>query len=336
MNSKQIIKNVISFSSPLRIGWDFHAAPGSDFAHVSAIRLYNEKYNGKYQWNRDAADLSVVGSFKGEVHRDIFGNIYGRLDDKTKGECLKGILQDDWSLLEDFDFPRYDNSFEEEARKNISLHSEKYTVSSIISPFSFVRDARRMDNLLMDAVLEEENLLELMVRVREQCIFQTIKVGITGCNAIVMYDDWGTQNALLMSPFHWRRFFKPTYKAICDTAHEYDMKVFLHSCGYIYEIIEDFIEIGIDALQLDQPELMGVDRLSSEFGGKIAFWCPVDIQKIMPTGNKELIEENARNMIKKLNSFGGGFIAKDYPQWDAIGVDEKWADWARKIFEKGI
>lgn len=338
MNSKQIIKNVISFekSSYCRIGWDFHAHPGSDLAYVSAIRLYNNKYNGKYQWNRDADDLSLVGGFNGEIRRDIYGNIYGRLDDKTKGECLKGVLQDDWSVLENFEFPEYDCLFEEEAKRNVALLSGKYTISSPISPFSFARDARRMENLLMDVLLEEENLRKLMARVREQCIFETRKIGEAGCDAIVIYDDWGTQNALLMSPLHWRKFFKPTYSAICDTAHEYGMDVLMHSCGYIYEIIGDFIEIGVDVLQLDQPELMGVDRLSESFGGKITFWCPVDIQKIMPTGNKKLIEENARNMIKKFGSFGGGFIAKDYPQWDAVGVDEKWADWARKIFEKGL
>jgi len=62
------------------------------------------------------------------------------------------------------------------------------------------------------------------------------------------------------------------------------------------------------------------------------FYCPVDIQKIMQTGDRKLIEEGAREMMKLLGTTKGGFIAKDYPQWDAINVEEEWAQWARDIF----
>ena len=103
------------------------------------------------------------------------------------------------------------------------------------------------------------------------------------------------------------------------------MAFFVHSCGYVYEIIEDFIDVGVDILQLDQPELMGVERLSREFGGRVTFWCPVDIQKIMVTGDRALIESNTEKMMDYFGHFKGGFIAKDYPQWEAVGVREEWA-----------
>jgi hypothetical protein len=38
------------------------------------------------------------------------------------------------------------------------------------------------------------------------------------------------------------------------------------------------IEIGVDVVQLDQPRLMGHQKLADEFGGKICFWNTVDIQ----------------------------------------------------------
>ncbi len=110
------------------------------------------------------------------------------------------------------------------------------------------------------------------------------------------------------------------------------MHMILHSCGFIYEIIGDLTGAGVDVLQLDQPALLGIERLSNEFGGKVSFYCPVDIQKAMQTQDKAIIQQEVRSMIKLLGAGGGGFIAKDYPQWDAIDVKEEWAQWARDVF----
>ncbi len=73
-------------------------------------------------------------------------------------------------------------------------------------------------------------------------------------------------------------------------------------------------------------------RLGREFGGRIAFFSPVDIQKVMQTGDKALIQAEARRMVELLGGFQGGFIAKDYPQWEAVDVKEEWAQWARDVF----
>jgi hypothetical protein len=51
----------------------------------------------------------------------------------------------------------------------------------------------------------------------------------------------------------------------------------------------------------------------------------VDIQKILPTGDRALIEGGARRMI---DLFEGGLICKNYPDLYGIGVTEEWDDWA--------
>jgi uroporphyrinogen decarboxylase len=84
--------------------------------------------------------------------------------------------------------------------------------------------------------------------------------------------------------------------------------------------------------QFDQPELMGVEKLSADFGGRTAFFCPVDIQRILAGGNKAPIQREAEKMIKCFGGYNGGFIAKDYPSLDDIGVKDEWAQWARDIF----
>jgi hypothetical protein len=88
----------------------------------------------------------------------------------------------------------------------------------------------------------------------------------------------------------------------------------------------------LDVLQFDQNGIYDLDDLARNFGGKIAFFCPVDIQSVMPKGNKDQIRSAARRMVEKLGQFNGGFLAKDYPTWKDVGVKPVWAAWMRDAF----
>lgn len=111
-----------------------------------------------------------------------------------------------------------------------------------------------------------------------------------------------------------------------------NMKVIMHSCGYIYDIMKDLVEAGVDVFQLDQLDIIGIKKLSYEFGGKVTFFSPVDVQNILPTGNKKIIQMFASDMINMLGSFNGGLIARDYGDYNSISVDDEWAGWAKEIF----
>jgi len=110
------------------------------------------------------------------------------------------------------------------------------------------------------------------------------------------------------------------------------MKFFMHSCGKVYADVPDLIDAGVDVFQFDQPELTGSEVWAREFGRKAVFYCPVDIQKIMATGDKALIEKTALTMTECFKKAGGSLIAKDYPSWGDINVKDEWAAWARKVF----
>jgi hypothetical protein len=125
-------------------------------------------------------------------------------------------------------------------------------------------------------------------------------------------DDWGVQDKLMISPQHWREIWKPRYRRVFAAAHEAGMLTLLHSCGYIVDIIDDLIEVGLDVIQLDQQENMGLDLLSRRFAGRIAFWCPVDIQTTMCHGSLDDIRRYCWTLAEKLGSVKGGFLPKWY------------------------
>ena len=112
----------------------------------------------------------------------------------------------------------------------------------------------------------------------------------------------------------------------------------MHSCGQIFEIIPHLIEVGIKVLQIDQPELLGIEKLGREFGGKVTFWSPCDVQKVLPSGDKKLIEDSVRRMVEHLSVNGGGLIAKSYgdrmEDLTSIGVKLEWSQFALECFVK--
>jgi uroporphyrinogen-III decarboxylase len=139
-----------------------------------------------------------------------------------------------------------------------------------------------------------------------------------GIDGVINCDDWGLQNSLMISPDAWREIWKPAYKRVYDAAHTAGMDTWLHSCGYIIDIIDDLIDVGLNALHMDQQQNMGLDNLKC-FRGRITFFAPADTQKIMPNGNPDEIRGYCRKMSECLGTKSGGFIPRWYTDPKGVG-----------------
>jgi len=154
-----------------------------------------------------------------------------------------------------------------------------------------------------------------------------------GVDGIMQYDDWGLQNRLMIAPSDWRRLWKPAYQRVYSAAKSLGVDTWLHSCGNILDIIEDFIEIGLDVLQLDQQENMGLENLQ-KFRGQITFFSPVDIQTVMPRGDQDEIRLYCHSMIKHLSTKEGGFIPFWYHDMEGAGHSQESVDTMFREFTK--
>jgi uroporphyrinogen-III decarboxylase len=156
--------------------------------------------------------------------------------------------------------------------------------------------------------LERENLEKLadVVFGFEEQIIRQLKP--QGFDAVGLADDWATQENLLISPKLWREIFKPRYKRQVDLAHECGLDLYFHCCGYIYDIIADFIEIGVDILNPGQPNINNISRMGRNFSGKICFACPVSYQTTGISGSKEDIYREVKAFADCLGNHNGGLI----------------------------
>lgn len=126
-------------------------------------------------------------------------------------------------------------------------------------------------------------------------------------------DDLGHQGGLLFSPDIYRKYYKPREKMIISSIKKKtNAKIYFHSCGAIYDIIPDLIEIGIDILNPVQISAKGMEskKLKKEFGKDITFWgggC--DPQKILPYGSPNDVKEEVKRRIDDFAPEGGFVFA---------------------------
>ena len=329
MKSKEIILRILNHDEPPRIGFNFNNFKYSDFCYVSGRAYIDEKPNPYDRWGAHEELLKLTG-FSGEVRADRFGNIYGRFNGKTKGECIRGAISD-WSDFEKFTMPKPDPAYTEKLKAMALQKEKKFVLAHGCSIFSTLRDARLMANALADTALEPDMVTAFCDRIAEHEVEVVKIMASCGIDGVMHGDDWGTQFTTFISPDSFRELFKPAYKKVFDAYHNAGIKCFMHSCGYIYNFIPDLIDAGVDAFQFDQPDAYPSEALAEKFGSRVVFHSPVDIQKVLPTGNRELIEKRAYEMLDIFKKCGGSWIAKDYPSYGDIGVDPKWARWAEKI-----
>ncbi|MHB0875515.1 MAG: uroporphyrinogen decarboxylase family protein [Anaerolineae bacterium] len=123
---------------------------------------------------------------------------------------------------------------------------------------------------------------------------------------MVVWGDVAYRRAMLFSPDYWRRWFKPGVRAIVDVCHAHGLPVIYHGCGNLSPIIDDLIEVGIDALNpLEAKAGLDVVDLRRRHGHRIAFCGNMDVG-LWAEGSHDELEHEVR---RKLNAGkGGGFI----------------------------
>jgi hypothetical protein len=269
---------------------------------------------------------------------DEWGNEWRRLESITKGEVYRGVIEESWDQLESYDWPATDDLslYDEAAERVKQFHDEGFFVwGSVGWPFDTARYMRRMEVFLADCAESPDRVAALLSRVTDNLEREILRYADIGVDGISGGEDWGTQDRLLVSPTMFRELFKPVFRRLCGAAHSRGLPVRLHSCGWVRDVIEDWIEVGINICQFDQPELHDIDYLHDHFGGRMHFESPVDIQTTLQTRDHTTIDGAAKEYIEKLAApYGGGFIAGFYKGHEAVGLTPEYQQTACNAFMK--
>jgi len=319
MKAREIVTATLEFSGPDRIAMCLPAPYPNDVIKAS----------------RRAAEPECLDPQGNELRRwrDEWGVTWASLTEFDKGEVVEPAIAD-WGDLDGYQPPELGRPEDYARVRDIfAADSEHFRIGSLPGfTFNVARKLRKLDTYLCDLALERANIDKLHGIVRSELLKAIDCLAEAGADAIMFPEDWGTQDRLMISPEMWKGIFKAEFRALAGRARERGLLVIMHSCGKMTDIIEDLIECGVNCMQFDQPRLHGIDLLSERYGGRMAFWCPVDIQTTLQTRDPEAIQLEARLLIDKLGRFDGGFIAGYYNGNEAIGLAPDIQDIACKAF----
>ena len=130
-------------------------------------------------------------------------------------------------------------------------------------------------------------------------------------DVILFGDDLGGQTGPLISPQMYRRMIKPFHRKLWNRAKELaDVKVMLHCCGGVQELMADLIDAGLEAINPVQINAAGMDPagLKRDFGGEITLWgggC--DTRDLLPHGSPGQVTAHVEEMVRILRR-GSGFV----------------------------
>jgi uroporphyrinogen decarboxylase len=305
MTPREVVRHTVRFTGADRIPYNLAPPYGTDFAHVGMTP------------SPDARPRSGT---------DEWGCAWENIGVSNLGEVKQPVLADwaDWKELRipDIREPRRWDALAK-AREQAG---DKFLMAHGISLYERVHFLRGLEDTWIDIYTAPDELGRLIDVLVEMNLYAIGRFAEAGADGYMFCDDWGLQHSLMISPDSWRTIWKPRYARVYRAAHDAGLLTFLHSCGHIVDILDDLIEAGLDVIQMDQQENMGVDLLGERFGGRLTFWCPVDIQATMAHGTPQEIRAYCRKLVATLGRPSGGFIAQWYADTKAVGHKQESID----------
>ncbi len=235
--------------------------------------------------------------------RDDWGCLWHYPGDYLDGQVIEHPLVD-WDNFEDWQAPDPKLRIE-----NLKKQADKNELDRVglEHGFLFLRLTylRGFENFMLDVAEDNPKIYELRDIVTDYWC-QVIEYALNeGATYIGGGDDLGLQDRLAISPDSWRKLIKPAYKRIFGLGQEYGASTYLHTDGYIIDIIPDLIEIGIDTLN-PQDLVNGLKNLKEVAKGKVKIDLDIDRQKITVFSGPREIENHIHNCVKILGSPEGG------------------------------
>ncbi len=336
LTRKERVLRTLAFEEVDRIPRQLWALPGIGQDRPDELKAFREQY--------PVDDITGTPSIWGKSKRtsgnysrkgqwtDEWGCVWDVFEDGVIGEIKTPTLSDDaavgsyappWELIEGADI----SPVAQKRRDN----PDDFLLVGNLGIFERMQFLRGTEQLFIDLASGDPIAYKLRDMIHEYNLAAAKLLASTDADAVSLFDDWGTQRALLISPEMWRSFFKPCYRQYCDIIRSSGKKVFFHSDGFIEAIYPDMIEIGVNAIN-SQLFCMDMEKLGREYVGKIAFWGEIDRQFLMPFGTPDQVREGVRRAAKALMPHGvrtGVFAQCEWgtkdPLNNVLAVFDEWS-----------
>ncbi|MHC4401143.1 MAG: uroporphyrinogen decarboxylase family protein [Planctomycetota bacterium] len=308
MDSREIVKRAIEFRKPPRLPfWQHEVAWAPD--DVCDV------------WDMDRA---AAGWFFDNAASDDWQCRWERTEMKNMGQVVGHPLAD-WSALDRYHPPDPRSPFYYE-RLGPLLDEAGGRYVAVTCHFNLIERLHMLRGFaaaMEDFVLEPERIdrvLDMILEFKLDMFDELAGRFGDRVDGLFLTDDWGTQTGTFTSPQIFEQFFAPRYATMFDAIHAHGWHVILHSCGRINDFVPRLIEIGVDVLNMQQPQAYGLVEFGEAFRGKVCFLTTADIQTTLPRGVEADVRQEARQLVRHWSTPEGGLVVFNYGDPEALAV----------------
>ncbi len=329
MESREIVRRAIEFDNPPRIPFFI----GNFWQGKLTERFHRFPNDVCDCWEMDR---QKAGWFFDNAAEDDWGCGWEKTEIDNIGQVTYHPLED-FSNLKTYKPPNPRDSFYfTRIEDTIGDADDRYVV--ITSHFNLIERLEMLHGFAKtyeDFYLEPEKIhrvLDMILEYKIDHIREAARRFGDRVDGIFLTDDWGSQQNTLASPDIFKEFFFDRYKQLFKTVHDNGWHVILHSCGKINKFVPFFIELGVDVLNMMQPQVYGLKEFGERFAEKICFLGTVDIQSTLPQGDPDAVRAEAEQLVKYWSTPKGGFIVFNYGASEAIGATDETSQIMFKTF----
>ncbi len=185
----------------------------------------------------------------------------------------------------------------------------------LLFPFERAQAMQSLDVFLTNMAMYPEFAQALLLKITDICkalMGPFLEELGDNVDIIKIGDDLGTQEQLMISPAMYREILKPLHSDFIQFIKERTKaKIFFHTDGDVFPLIDDFIEIGVDILnpiQTSAGRMSDLEALKKRYGKNIVFCGGIDTHRVLPHGTPETVREEVRRVMQILGP-GGGYMA---------------------------
>ncbi len=299
MTKEQLVRDAIDFNRPSRVPVWYVSCDHME-GDILLQRLWYDE-DGVNEWGYELKSL----------------------DDGTMGQVGEPIFPT-WDALAGFEWPTL------RAEERLAGLEElkrtaggRYLLGSLfISGFTVYTFLRGFENAMIDLVTRDEEAGRLLDRIFG---FETRLIELAaeaGLHGVHFADDWGTQDGLIISPDLWHELFRERYRAQFQRAHELGLHVWFHCCGNILDIVPSLHDIGVDVMNISQPNVVDIAAVGRALRGKQCFMMPISYQTVSISGAPADIHAEAQRLYRELGTPDGGFVGY-VEEYGCMGMSEE-------------
>ena len=337
-DSRDLVRRALRFESPARIPRQLWVLPWFETRFADATGRLRERFPddivGAASPYRPSPRRSGDPYRRGE-YVDEWGCRFDNLHEGVIGEVKRPLVADlaDWRSAVRPPVETLPGNFAA-ARAAVDrscAETPLFTLSGCCPrPWERYQFLRGTENALCDLMDPDANVRDMLRTIHEFHLRECEFWAGTHIDAIFFMDDWGAQRQSLIPPAVWRDLFKPMYRDYIDIAHAAGKFAFMHSDGHILAIVDDVVELGLDALN-SQLFCMDMDEYARKTRGKLTLWGEIDRQHVLASTDPAEARAAVRSVAARFYDPRGGLVAQCEagPGANPAAVDAVFDEWER-------